>query len=264
MREKVAKSSRYGVSRKKRHTCIHEGNALTQRKNRMKSAGVADPPVSTLAARIYESLLQRILDGEFPPGFRLEENVLAEQFGVSRTPVREALRELGARKLIDLIPRRGGVVTQISMETLADMLDAECELESLCARMAAQRMKTLQRVQLHEIHEEIHDLIAREALEEFYDLNNAFHDLILAGAHNLTLDNAARELRFRLSPFRRTGRESEEEMLIALNYEDHATIVDAILGEKPEAAYETMRAHNGRVNAKALRHYRKIVSKTVA
>ena len=229
----------------------------------MKSDLAAEPPVATLTARIYESLLQRILDGEFAPGSRLEENVLAEQFGVSRTPVREALRELGARKLIDLIPRRGGVVTQISMETLADMLDAECELESLCARMAAQRMKTLQRVQLQEIHEQIHNLIAREALEEFYDLNDAFHDLVLAGAHNLTLDNAARELRFRLSPFRRTGRESEQEMLIALNYDDHARIVAAILAENPEAAYEAMRAHNARVNAKALRRYRQVVSANV-
>ena len=65
----------------------------------MKTALAAEPSVSTLASRIYESLLQRILDGEFAPGARLEENVLAEQFGVSRTPVREALRELGARKL---------------------------------------------------------------------------------------------------------------------------------------------------------------------
>lgn len=243
-------------------TCLYTrtiGSELRERTS-MKNAIAAEGPVSTLATRIYDSLLQRILDGEFAPGYRLEENVIAEQFGVSRTPVREALRELGARKLIDLTPRRGGVVMQPSMETLADMLDAECELESLCARMAAQRMSTLQKVQLHEIHDHIQDLIKRDALEEFYDLNNAFHDLVLAGAHNATLDAAARELRFRLSPYRRTGRETDQEMLIALNYEDHAVIVEAILGGKPDAAYEAMHAHNARVNAKALRHYRRITS----
>jgi DNA-binding GntR family transcriptional regulator len=218
----------------------------------------AGAPVSTLARRIYETLLQRILDGELPPGARLEENVLADQFGVSRTPVREALRELGARRLIDLVPRRGGVVSTIGMETLADMLDAECELESLCARMAAHRMTTLQRVQLQEIHDQVHDLIARQALEEFYERNNAFHDLVLAGAHNATLDNAARDLRFRLSPFRRTGRETPEEDLIALNFQDHAGIIEAIVAQKPEEAYEAMRSHNARVNAKALRHYRRV------
>src|SRR5688572_19987234 len=94
-------------------------------------------PVSTRAAKIYRMLLDSIMSGELPPGYRLDENVLAEKFGVSRTPVREALRELGARKLIDLIPRQGGFVASIGMESLADMLDAECELESLCARLAA-------------------------------------------------------------------------------------------------------------------------------
>jgi DNA-binding GntR family transcriptional regulator len=213
---------------------------------------------STLARRIYDSLLRRILDGELPPGARLDETMLAAQFGVSRTPVREALRELGARRLIDLVPRRGGVVSRIAMETLADMLDAECELEALCARMAAQRMTTLQRVRLQEIHERIRELIAREALDEFYDCNNAFHDLVLAGAHNHTLDEAARDLRSRLSPFRRTGLETPEEQLIALNFEDHAAIAEAILAARAEDAYEAMRSHNARVNAKALRHYRRV------
>lgn len=228
----------------------------------MSQEGVLDHPVpvGTLAGRIYHALLQRILDGEYAPGHRLEESVLAEQFGASRTPVREALRELGARRLINLIPRRGAVVTQVGMETLADMLDAQCELESLCARLAARAMKTLQRVQLQEIHEQIHGLVSAEASDEFYLLNNSFHELILAGAHNATLNHAARDLRFRLWPYRRTGRESPQEFLVALNFADHEAIVNAIVSERAEAAYEAMRAHNARVNSKALRHYRKMIT----
>jgi DNA-binding GntR family transcriptional regulator len=63
---------------------------------------------TTLGAKIYERLAHQILMGKLPPGHRLDEQSLAVEFGVSRTPVREALRELGARQLIDLVPRRGG------------------------------------------------------------------------------------------------------------------------------------------------------------
>lgn len=213
---------------------------------------------ATHAAKISDALLQQIISGALPPGHRLDENMLAEQFAVSRTPVREALRELAARKLIELVPRRGGVVTQIGMEALADMLDAECELEGLCARLAAQRMNGLQKGQLEHVHEQTRDLIARRGTDvEFYELNGSFHDLILSGSHNRTLDAAARELRFRLSPYRRTGPESDKDRLMERILGEHTAIVNAILSEKPEQAYEAMRTHNARVNAKALRHFRK-------
>ena len=221
-----------------------------------KDAGAGEP-VSTRAAKIYRMLLDSIMAGELPPGYRLDENVLAERFGVSRTPVREALRELGARKLIDLIPRQGGFVASIGMESLADMLDAECELESLCARMATQRMQTLERIRLQEVHDQIRDALERDALDAFYRLNDEFHAVILAGAHNATLKEAARDLRFRLSPVRRTGRDAET--IIERALEDHAAILSAILGHRPAEAFDAMHAHNTRVNTKALLHYRRKV-----
>jgi len=219
-----------------------------------KDADATDA-VSTHAARIYRMLLESIMSGELPPGFRLDENVLAERFGVSRTPVREALRELGARKLIDLIPRQGGFVASIGMESLADMLDAECELESLCARMATQRMETLERIRLQEVHERIRAALERHALQEFYVLNDEFHAVILAGAHNATLKDAARDLRFRLSPLRRTGRDADT--IIERAYEEHSSIAAAILGNRPADAFDAMHAHNTRVNTKTLLHYRR-------
>lgn len=100
---------------------------------------------TTSVNRIYKSIAEQIITGNLQPGEKLEEKVLASRFGVSRTPIREALRELSARGLINLIPRRGGMVAEIGLERLSDMLDAECELEGLCARLAAMRMTALEK-----------------------------------------------------------------------------------------------------------------------
>src|SRR6202044_2570370 len=108
--------------------------------------------MTTIAAQIQKSLTSRIIKGELRPGYKLDEKTLATEFGVSRTPIREALRELSARGLIDLVPRRGGIVAQISIDQLADMLDAECELEALCARLACQRMSAVEKAALIECH----------------------------------------------------------------------------------------------------------------
>jgi DNA-binding GntR family transcriptional regulator len=206
---------------------------------------------TTLGARIYESIANEIIIGKLLPGHRLDEQSLATQFGVSRTPVREALRELGARRLIDLVPRRGGVVTQIGSEKLIDMLEAECEIEGLCARLAAHRMSAMEKGHLRELHEQAAG--EEKSLTRYFEINKEFHDLICAGAHNSTLDGTARELRFRLSPFRRPEPTSAVAGVIARSTQEHSVIVTAILTGEAERAYEAMRVHNARVNLGAMR-----------
>jgi len=210
-----------------------------------------DGSQATLGAQIYERLANEIIVGTLPPGHRLDEQGLATQFGVSRTPIREALRELGARKLIEFVPRRGGVVTQVGRDTLIDMLEAECEIEGLCARLAAHRMSALEKGHLEEVHERA--AMIDDSLPAYFEVNKEFHDLICAGAHNATLNNAARELRFRLSPFRRPQPRTDAASVIARSTTEHAAIVAAILGGEQERAYEAMRSHNARVNLGAMK-----------
>ncbi|MDH7795065.1 MULTISPECIES: GntR family transcriptional regulator [unclassified Beijerinckia] len=207
---------------------------------------------STNSLRVYQELAQQILSGVLTPGHKLEEKVLAEQFGVSRTPVREALRELGARGLVDFTPRRGGVVAEISISQLADMLEAECEIEGLCAKLATQRMTALDKGNLLEIHRLAMQLGGTRSEATYRRLNNEFHDLICAGARNKTIATSARELRERLAAFRQTQSSSLKERMERSN-EDHEAIVRAILAGQPEAAYEAMRKHNARLSSDVLR-----------
>jgi len=208
--------------------------------------------LSTRASQVYTSLVEQIVRGALAPGQKLDEKILADQFGVSRTPVREALRELWARKLIQFQPRRGGVVAQFGPDELADMLEAECELDGLCARLASQRMTGLQKGELREIHERINEVAASGSLTKFFALNAAFHELICLGAGNETLATAASDLRFRLSPFRRPRLESDRPRLARAQAE-HQAIFRSIVEGEAERAYEAMRAHNARVNAGVIR-----------
>jgi len=205
---------------------------------------------TTLAAQIYERLANRILIGELPPGYRLDEQRLAMEFGVSRTPVREALRRLGARQLIDLVPRKGGMVMQPAGAQLIDMLEAECEIEGLCARLAAHRMSALEKGELREAHDYASQALT---LTDYFERNRVFHDLVCAGAHNETLNTCARDMRSRLSPFRRSPPDSDLKAVVAQATGEHAAIVEAIIGGEAEPAYEAARSHCARVNLGAMK-----------
>ena len=204
----------------------------------------------TIAAKIVHSLAEEIVNGALVPGTKLDEKLLAERFQVSRTPVREALREMGARGLIELVPRRGGVVANIGLTELADMLEAECAVEALCAQLAAQRMSTLEKKQLERLHKQAAQLVAAGNQMDYLAQNRRFHDLICAGTHNNTIASMVRGLRDRLSAFRHA--QSGTEKRLAVSHEEHENIVLAILSSDGAAAYAAMRDHNARLSSRVL------------
>jgi len=212
------------------------------------------PIMPTIAIQIYKALAEQIINGEFAPGDKLEEKVLAGRFNASRTPVREALRELAAKGLVDLVPRRGGVVASIGLEELADLLEAEAELEALCARMAAQRMSMLEKKQLEQLHQDASALAEAGDESGYLEANTRFHDLICAGTRNTTLAQTVRRLRERLAPFRQT--QSGVERRFEVSHHEHEAIVQAIVAGNADAAGAAMLNHNGRLSANALRRVR--------
>nr|WP_275690663.1 GntR family transcriptional regulator [Gluconacetobacter azotocaptans] len=209
------------------------------------------PCVSTYAEDIYNNLAEQILHGKLRPGQRLDEQSLAATFNVSRTPVREALKELATRGLIDFVPRRGAIVTQISLDQLADMLDAECEIEALCARLASQKMNALEKSMLQGLYEQGKDAAQRGDQTAYWAINRSFHELIGRGAHNETLAGLMQDLRTRLAPFRQAQPLAHGERLNR-SRDDHGAVVRAIVAGDPEAAYTVMRDHNARLAAGVL------------
>ncbi|AHB05850.1 MULTISPECIES: GntR family transcriptional regulator [Pandoraea] len=212
----------------------------------------------TIAARICRVLTGEIIDGRLPPGQKLEEVALAERFKASRTPIREALRELNARGLIELTPHKGGVVASISVDDLSDMLEAMCELDALCCRLSAQRMSAMQKKQLEMIH--IQSKQCMDAGDEagYLALNREFHQLLSAGTQNKTLMALIDSHRERLAPFRAAQSDVEERFTVS--FDEHERVVQAVLASDAEGAYNAMRSHTARLSIhvlERLQHSRK-------
>ena len=195
----------------------------------------------TLAEKLASAIADGILDGSLQPGIRLDEISLAQQHGVSRTPVREALRQLVASGLVEARAHRGAVVARPSIERLAGMFEAMAELEALCAGLAAERMSPAERHRLEAIHEELRVLSYAGNPDRFHEVNERFHNAIYAGSQNgyiaeITLATRVRVQPFRRAQFRNLGR-------LAKSHAEHDRVVVAIMrGDRPGAA-AAMRAH---------------------
>jgi DNA-binding GntR family transcriptional regulator len=203
-------------------------------------------PTATTSARISHALAADIISGELPPGSKLDEVGLSQRFGVSRTPVREALKDLLAKRLVEPA-KRGVVVARIGIEELTDMLEADCEIEALCARLASQKMSALEKEHLKMLCEQGNAVIGTEKLADYFDLNDKFHMLIAKGTHNETLESTVRLWRNRLAPFRRAQPGEMSERLLQ-SIKEHQVIVGAISMGDGEAAYVAARTHNARLS----------------
>jgi DNA-binding GntR family transcriptional regulator len=195
----------------------------------------------TRAEALRRALADAILDGAVAPGAHLDEQEIASRHGVSRTPVREALRQLAAIGLVDLRPRRGAVAVAVSPVRIAEMFEVLNELETLAARLAAERMTPIQRRRLAALHQSMAEPM-RAGDHETYEAGNvAFHAAIFEGSHNGFLAETARGVRERLRPFirgqfRLLGR-------LQRSFAEHATIVDAIARGDADGAAAAMARH---------------------
>ena len=142
------------------------------------------PDKFTRAEELRLQLADEIVRGALPPGAGLDETDIARRFNVSRTPVREALRQLVASGLVDARAHRGAVVARPSIERLTGMFEAMAELEALCAGLAAERMLPAERHRLEAIHEELRVLSYAGNPDRFHEVNERFHNAIYAGSQN--------------------------------------------------------------------------------
>ena len=196
---------------------------------------------TTRADRLADEIAASVLSGEFKPGLRLDEKTLAERYAVSRTPVREALRQLASTGLIDFKPRRGATVVRTTSAQLEALFGAMAEMEATCARLSALSMTPLERRRLSSLHDAMHDFVAKNDKDAFAAANRTFHLDIYQGAHNSVLADFATGLRRRLTPFRRAQFRAKSRL--AHSQEEHAKVVEAILAGDAAAAHAAMFHH---------------------
>ena len=196
---------------------------------------------TTRAERLAGEIAASVLSGEFRPGLRLDEKMLAKRYAVSRTPVREALRQLASTGLIDIKPRRGATVVRTSSAQLETMFGAMAEIEATCARLSAISMTPLERRRLAAFHESMFKPVEQDDAEAFTAANLELHMQIYLGAHNDILADFATSLRRRLAPFRRAQFQTEGRL--SRSHEEHRQVVKAIVAGNSSAAHAAMFDH---------------------
>jgi DNA-binding GntR family transcriptional regulator len=195
----------------------------------------------TLANAIRRQLADQIFNGEFPPNGKLDESELAARFGVSRTPIREALVQLDAAGLVEIRPRRGAVIVPIDKERIGHAFEAAAELEALAAGWAATRGTLIERKALERIHHEGSLACEQNDAEGFARINRHFHDKISEMARNPSLAEAVSTVRCHTAPFQK-AQFARHEKIVASQHE-HAQIVTAISFQDPETARRYMKEH---------------------
>ena len=191
--------------------------------------------------QVRRHLEQQISDGRMRPGEAIDERALAQRFGSSRTPVREALLVLQDRGLVEIVPRSGIRVRKLGAGALVAMMEALGELEGVLARLAALRMDPQERVHLGEALRGTQQMADAGDSVGYEQANAALHEVIYRGSRNAFIVDQTRLVRLRISPYR--GRLFEKPGRLQASQAEHRRVVDAILAGDSEMAAQAMRDH---------------------
>lgn len=190
---------------------------------------------------VFNTLRQAILTGELKPGERLMEIHLADRLGVSRTPIREAIRKLELEGLVTMIPRRGAEVAQITEKSMNDVLEVRRAVDALCVELACERITQEELGKLKEACEHFEEAVKAGDVKHIAQADVALHDIIVQATGNqrlVQLVNTLSEQMYRyrfeyIKDFR------QHERLV----EEHRIIYESIVGKDKETACKAAKEH---------------------
>lgn len=195
----------------------------------------------TLQQRVAAKLRQMLIEGELAPGTKLNERVVCERLGVSRTPLREAIRLVAAEGLITLDPNRGAYAAVLSAEEVAGAFEVIAALEGLAGEQAAERITDAELSELRALQFEMQASYERRDLSGYYRLNARIHELINAAARNSVLAATWHQLNARLHALR--YRSNQDETKWASAVQEHAAMVRTLEARDAGAMRALMVAH---------------------
>ncbi|MDR3270718.1 MAG: GntR family transcriptional regulator [Peptococcaceae bacterium] len=199
---------------------------------------------------VFDALREAIIGGDLSPGERLMEVQLADELGVSRTPVREAIRKLELEGFVIMVPRKGAYVAGVSLKDVADVFEVRSALESLAAGLAAERVSDEEIEQMERLVYWAED--KDPSLEQILQMDINFHALVYKASRNQWLAQILENLREQIQRFRSTslavpGR-GKEALL------EHRSIIEAIASHQVAEAQELAAAHIAEAESVFLRH----------
>ncbi|HOJ77242.1 MAG TPA: GntR family transcriptional regulator [Bacillota bacterium] len=190
---------------------------------------------------VFETMREAIINGQLRPGERMMEIQLAEEMGVSRTPVREAIRKLELEGLVVMIPRKGAYVAGLSLKDIADVFEIRRALEGLAAELAADRITDQELENLERYLVKISEEIECGDLNKVVEIDTDFHTLLYQASRNSKLTQIINNLREQIQRFRTTSLSLPGRMRVALD--EHRKIVEAISSRDGELARKIAQEH---------------------
>jgi DNA-binding GntR family transcriptional regulator len=209
----------------------------------MTTPAIAVGNGSSMQGRVIAEMRRRIISGEVEPGVNLSEIALADEFGVSRTPVREALKQLQTEGLVDIRPRVGTFVTVPTRREITELFEMKELLEGAAARLLAQRGRVPELDQLEENLREADAAVARDDRSRYAELVQDFHELIIMGADNSKLDAHYRILMNQLAYPRLVTTSLSQPGRPLQSDREHHTVLELIIAKDGDSAEHVMREH---------------------
>lgn len=204
-----------------------------------------------LREMVYEELKMQILTGAIVPGTRMMEVELAKEIGVSRTPIREAIRKLEKEGLVTIEPRRGAYASQISTSDMVEILEVRQNMEGLAAYFAASRMTPQQFIELKEVSDKYNESVAQGNMEDMIKYDTRFHRIIVESCNNKILVQMIEQLQELVLRFRYIYYDNFKR---AENMpEEHKQIMEAIKSGDADAAREAADVHIDRLKELVIR-----------
>ena len=190
---------------------------------------------------VFETMRDAILTGRLSPGERLMEIQIAEEMGVSRTPVREAIRKLELEGFVVMVPRKGAYVAGISMKDIVDVFEVRAALEALAASLAAERITDEELDELERSIVSISEVSSGENIGPVVEQDTGFHDIIYKASRNKKLIQFITNLKEQLQRFRATSLASPGRSKKAV--EEHKQIVEALAARNAKQAAKLAQMH---------------------
>ncbi|MCX7842718.1 MAG: GntR family transcriptional regulator [Clostridia bacterium] len=204
----------------------------------------------SLRGRVFNQLQNDILNGKYQPGESLIETKLSEELGVSRTPIREAIRQLELEGLVQSIPNKGAIVTGISTKDIEDIYTIRMMIEGLAARWAAEKITPAELEELKEAVDLEEFYTAKNDTEHLMKFDSRFHDIIFKASKSKPLMHTLSSFHHYIQRARNASLSSPERARKAL--EEHKAILKAIVDKEPEKAEALIIEHirNASLNLK--------------
>ncbi|MDD4496101.1 MAG: GntR family transcriptional regulator [Eubacteriales bacterium] len=190
---------------------------------------------------IFDTLREAIIMGELKPGERLMEVHLADKMGVSRTPVREAIRKLELEGLVTMVPRKGAFVSIISSKDIMDVLEVRASLDGLATALSAERIKDCELKELEAVHNQFIENVEKNNLNGTIKKDVEFHDIIYRSSRNDKLIDLTYKLREQIHRFRVIYLKDYSSTINIVS--EHVSIINAIKGKDPDTASKLAREH---------------------